>query len=198
MQLVNKFKSKHNANSSKKEKTDKPANGGGKAQKIIESGRMEVKKPQWNRCHSRYESRNEVSMRYLIDTNIFLFHAFDDHLLDENVRYIIDNYENSISLSSESVKEVIHLFQTKKIKTKKWKSYHDIFNSIEEFGFTIKYVSKEHLLTFDSLDSVENHNDPSDRLIIAQAITEKLPLVSSDRKFEHYRKQKLNFIYNKI
>ncbi|MDR3093406.1 MAG: type II toxin-antitoxin system VapC family toxin [Bacteroidales bacterium] len=137
-------------------------------------------------------------MRYLIDTNIFLFHASNDHSLDEDVRSILDNYENSIYLSSESVKEVIHLFQTKKIKTKRWKSYYDIFNTIEEWNITIKYVSKEHLLTFASLDSVENHNDPSDRLIIAQAITEKLPLVSSDRKFEHYRKQKLNFIYNKI
>jgi PIN domain nuclease of toxin-antitoxin system len=137
-------------------------------------------------------------MRYLIDTNIFLFHLSNDHLLDENVRHIIDNYENSIYISSESIKEIIHLFQTKKIKTKSWKTYSDIFNSLDEFGFTIKYVNKEHLQTFASLERVENHSDPSDRLIIAQAITEKLPLISSDRKFEHYRKQKLNFIYNKI
>jgi PIN domain nuclease of toxin-antitoxin system len=33
-------------------------------------------------------------------------------------------------------------------------------------------------------------------MIIAQAITEGLPLVSSDRKFEHYRKQSLDFIFN--
>jgi PIN domain nuclease of toxin-antitoxin system len=51
--------------------------------------------------------------------------------------------------------------------------------------------------TLASLNRVENHNDPNDRLIIAQAITEKLPLISSDRKFEHYRKQNLQFIYNR-
>jgi PIN domain nuclease of toxin-antitoxin system len=90
------------------------------------------------------------------------------------------------------------LFQTQKIKTKRWKSYHDIFTSIDEWNITIKYVTKEHLLTFAALDRVERHNDPNDRLIIAQAITEKLPLISSGRKFEHYRKQKLDFIYNKI
>ncbi|MDR3094502.1 MAG: type II toxin-antitoxin system VapC family toxin [Bacteroidales bacterium] len=136
-------------------------------------------------------------MRYLIDTNVFLFYVFSNKL-DDSVRQILENYENSIYLSSESVKEVIHLFQREKIKTKRWKRSADIFTSIDEWNITIKYVSKEHLQTFASLDSVENHNDPSDRLIIAQAITEKLPLISSDRKFEHYRRQKLNFIYNKI
>ncbi|HBK32640.1 MAG TPA: PIN domain nuclease, partial [Porphyromonadaceae bacterium] len=41
------------------------------------------------------------------------------------------------------------------------------------------------------------HNDPADRLIIAQAITEKMPLISSDHKFELYREYHLDFIYNK-
>ncbi|GHT25192.1 twitching motility protein PilT [Bacteroidia bacterium] len=135
-------------------------------------------------------------MRYLIDTNIFLFYAFSNHLLDDAVRQIIENYENSIYISSESVKEVIHLLQSGKIKTKMWKSANDIFENIENVSHcTIKYVNEQHLRTFAALDRVENHNDPSDRLIIAQAITKKLPLISSDRKFEHYRKQKLNFIY---
>jgi PIN domain nuclease of toxin-antitoxin system len=117
--------------------------------------------------------------------------------LSKEVRNILENCENTVYISSESVKEIIHLFQTEKIKAKKWKTYHDIFSAIEELN-VIKYVTKEHLLTFAALDRVERHNDPSDRLIIAQAITEKLPPISSDRKFEHYRKQKLNFIYNKI
>ncbi|GHT23029.1 twitching motility protein PilT [Bacteroidia bacterium] len=138
-------------------------------------------------------------MRYLIDTNIFLFYVSDSAYLDKDVRNILENYENGIYISSESVKEVIHLLQSGKIKTKMWKSANDIFETIENVShFTIKYVNEQHLRTFAALDRVENHNDPSDRLIIAQAITEKLPLISSDRKFEHYRKQKLNFIYNKI
>ncbi|MDR0835908.1 MAG: type II toxin-antitoxin system VapC family toxin [Tannerella sp.] len=131
--------------------------------------------------------------------SIFLFYVSDSAYLDKDVRSILENYENGIYLSSESVKEVIHLLQNGKIKTKMWKSANDIFETIEDVShFTIKYVDEQHLRTLASLERVENHNDPSDRLIIAQAITEKLPLISSDRKFEHYRKQKLNFIYNKI
>jgi PIN domain nuclease of toxin-antitoxin system len=137
-------------------------------------------------------------MRYLIDTNVFLFYASDSLFLDRKVCRILEDYENIVYVSSESIKEAIHLFQTGRIKTKKWKTAHDIFDFIEtELGFIVNYVKKEHLLTFASLERVENHNDPSDRLIIAQAITEKIPLISSDNKFEYYRKQNLNFIYNK-
>jgi PIN domain nuclease of toxin-antitoxin system len=137
-------------------------------------------------------------MRYLIDTNIFIYVSIEPSLLSLDVSSILGDYSNLIYISSESVKELIHLFQTGKIQNGKWKTPNDIINVIEsEYNIAIKYTKKEHLMTFASLDRVENHNDPSDRLIIAQAITEKLPLISSDRKFEHYRKQKLQFIYNK-
>jgi PIN domain nuclease of toxin-antitoxin system len=137
-------------------------------------------------------------MRYLIDTNIFVYINSDPSQLSREVRRILEDYESVLYLSSESVREILHLFQNGKIRSKKWKSAHDIFSCIEkEWNITISYVKKEHLLTLAHLDVVSNHNDPNDRLIIAQAITEKIPLISSDRKFEHYRKQKLNFIYNK-
>jgi PIN domain nuclease of toxin-antitoxin system len=137
-------------------------------------------------------------MRYLIDTNIFLFYASSDfHLLDRDVLYLLENYENRIYVSSESVKEAIHLFQNSRIRPKWWKSPEDVFRYIEDqLCISIKYVKEEHLRTLANLDLVPGHNDPTDRMIIAQAITEGLPLVSSDRKFEHYRKQSLDFIFN--
>jgi PIN domain nuclease of toxin-antitoxin system len=120
------------------------------------------------------------------------------HLLSNNVMHLLEDYSNLLYISSESVKELIHLFQTGKITHKKWETPDDMIYSIEnDWNVTIKYIKKEHLLTLASLNRVDNHNDPNDRLIIAQAITEKLPLISSDRKFEHYRKQKLQLIYNK-
>ena len=44
---------------------------------------------------------------------------------------------------------------------------------------------------------VEGHNDPNDRLIISQAITEKIPLISSDTKFPKYVKFGLDLIPNR-
>ncbi|MDR2908110.1 MAG: type II toxin-antitoxin system VapC family toxin [Bacteroidales bacterium] len=136
-------------------------------------------------------------MRYLIDTNILLYILENDNLSKE-VYDIVWDYENSIYISSESIKELIHLFHIGKIRPHKLKNVQDIFYTIEhELGYFINYVKKEHLQTMARLDLAPAHNDPSDHLIIAQAITEKIPLISSDRKFEAYRKQKLNFIYNK-
>lgn len=43
----------------------------------------------------------------------------------------------------------------------------------------------------------QDHKDPSDHIIISHAITEHLPLISSDTRFGHYRTQGLDFIYNR-
>ncbi len=90
------------------------------------------------------------------------------------------------------------LFQNGRVKTKKWKTARDVFGFVEEeLGFHIDYIQREHLYTFAGMGTVPTHNDPTDRMIIAQAITEKIPLISSDHKFGLYRKYHLNFIYNK-
>ena len=49
----------------------------------------------------------------------------------------------------------------------------------------------------DDVEAAAKHTDTSDHLIIAHAITEHLPLISSDGKFDFYCKQGLNFIFNK-
>jgi PIN domain nuclease of toxin-antitoxin system len=41
------------------------------------------------------------------------------------------------------------------------------------------------------------HRDMNDHAIISQAISDKIPLISSDMKFHDYTKQGLNFVYNK-
>ena len=134
-------------------------------------------------------------MRYLIDTNVFIRFVIDKYDVSNEIQNIFSGYENIIYISSESIKEFIHLIQNGKIKSLKNVKYFDVFNFIEDdLGFNIKYVSKEHLNTLFKLETVEGHNDPNDRLIIAQAITEKMPLISSDRKFPMYRKHGLDFI----
>ena len=88
---------------------------------------------------------------------------------------------------------IIHLCQNNRIKIKT----NNIVDFIEnQQGFIIKHVTNQHLNELEQIPAVSNHNDPSDRIIIAQAINEKLPLISSDRKFELYRKYGLDFIYN--
>ena len=42
----------------------------------------------------------------------------------------------------------------------------------------------------------QGHKDPSDHVIIAHAITEHLPLISSDTRFGFYRSQGLDLVFN--
>jgi len=135
-------------------------------------------------------------MRYLIDTNVFI-RIIKDYDISENTKNILEDYENTIYVSSESIKEFVHLVQNKKIKLPKGQMLFDIFDLIEnKLGFEIKYITKEHLIVLTKLELVENHNDPSDRLIISQALTEKITLISSDKKFPKYRKQGLDLIFS--
>jgi PIN domain nuclease of toxin-antitoxin system len=138
-------------------------------------------------------------MRYLIDTNIFLYSTTDVDILNKNVRQILDDYHNILFISTESVKELILFYRWQKNKTKFWKNETEMVLSIEsEYGMKILPVKKEHLLTYASLSTNEaqNHSDPSDHIIISQAITEHMPLISSDRKFHFYTDQQLDFVYN--
>jgi PIN domain nuclease of toxin-antitoxin system len=86
------------------------------------------------------------------------------------------------------------LYKRGKIKTC-WKKIDDVLPDIE-MNFEILPVRKEHLLTYSKLSTPESHNDPNDHIIISQAITDKIALISSDGKFEHYTNQKLDFIFN--
>jgi len=136
--------------------------------------------------------------RYLVDSNIVIYHANDDELLTAEVKDILGNYNNRVYVPSKCVEELICLQQSKRLDVKKWKSADDIFESIlGEMNFEIKYVAEEHLRTLGRLPVFPDHKDPTDKIIIAQAITEKTHLISSDRKFHDYRPFGLKFVFNK-
>ena len=134
-------------------------------------------------------------MRYFFDTNVFIYSLDETFRLKKNVLEIFEDYENQIYVSSESIKEFLHLSQQNRVQVN-YKKTGEIFEYIEKLGYVVKYVKKEHLNTFASLPIVKNHNDPSDRLIISQSITEKIPLISSDTAFPLYRKHGLDLIEN--
>jgi len=137
-------------------------------------------------------------MRYLIDSNILIFYVMDPDELTREVDDILNDHGNRIYIPSRCVEELIHLRQSGKITAKIWKSAEDIVHTItDEFGFDVKTVAKEHLLTLSRLPLLPDHKDPTDRIAIAQAITEKIPLISSDRKFHDYRRYGLDFVFNK-
>lgn len=133
--------------------------------------------------------------RLLVDTNILVYLLTD--MIDEDTKALVQDPESMVHVSSVSVMEFIHLIQTGRIKINKHKDF-DAFRFIEEtWEIRILSTSRDHLKQLERLPVVDGHNDPNDRLIIAQAINERLELVSSDAKFRHYVKFGLNFVQAK-
>lgn len=139
-------------------------------------------------------------MRYLIDTNIFVYLSTDTEYLSKDVATIIQEPDTLLYISVESVRELIVGYRNKGLCSKRWKSVEAMVTSIEkEFYIKILPLKKEHMQTYARLEinEAQGHKDPSDHVIIAHAITEQLPLISSDTRFDFYRNQGLDLIFNK-
>ena len=110
----------------------------------------------------------------------------------------MEDYENEFCISIETIREVILKYKNKKVWTNVWQGAETIVDSIyNELPFTVLDIKKEHLKTYANLlpNEAEDHKDPSDHLIISHAMTNKMPLISRDRKFQFYKNQGLDLIY---
>lgn len=137
-------------------------------------------------------------MRYLIDTNIFVFTVSDKESLSRDVRAILEDYDNTFYLSVESIKELIVAYRNKRLLVKVWKNETDMMKFIKNSHLILLPIKPEHMQTYSEMqiNEAQGHKDPSDHVIIAQAMTEGLTLISSDKRFEFYRAQGLDFVYN--
>lgn len=136
-------------------------------------------------------------MRYLLDTNILVFLLLDQEELCPEVHAIVDDYSNLLYTSSVCVVELLQLYRIGKIE-QVYKTAGDLLRALtNEIYVEILPFEKRHVKTLSKLQVAAGHNDPFDHAIIAHAICDQLILISSDRKFEHYLTQKLDFVFNK-
>ena len=139
-------------------------------------------------------------MRILIDSCIYIHYTVDQSQLSKDVLALLEDYDNTICVSSETPRELIIQFNNGKAVSKYWKSARDMVDAIQrDYFINILPLKEEHMKTYAELElnTAQDHKDPSDHVIIAHAITEHLPLISDDSKFEFYRKQGLDLILNK-
>ena len=138
-------------------------------------------------------------MRLLLDTNIYVYMVSDIELLTSDVYALLEDYENQKFLSMESIKELIIAFRTKKLLSKIWKTEQDLVNHIvNDPSIIIDSIDIPVIRQLANLqiNSQQDHRDPSDQIIISQAIAHRMTLISSDHKFPFYREQGLQLVYN--
>ncbi len=92
-------------------------------------------------------------MRYLIDTNIYVYMASDPDCLSKDVKSIIQDYDTTLCISAESVRELIVGYRNKGLCSKRWKSIDEMVTAIEEeFYVQILPLRKEHMETYARLE----------------------------------------------
>ena len=137
-------------------------------------------------------------MRYYLDTNMLFFllsKQFDE--INYDIRYLCEDFSNTLQTSSIAIKELLLLYRIGKFRSKKYKSETEILTELKEIGVAIVFFNQHHLNSYSSLRIVSGHKDMNDHAIIAQSIADKIPVISSDRKFKEYTTQGLSFVYNK-
>ncbi|MBP3227639.1 MAG: type II toxin-antitoxin system VapC family toxin [Bacteroidaceae bacterium] len=136
-------------------------------------------------------------MRLLLDTNIYVYLLSDKGSLSRDVCACLEDAENIKYLSIVSLQELITAFRTKKLLSNIWKTESEMISfvlndpSVEIDNTDINVI---RTLAALQINEAQAHKDPFDHLIIAQAISHKMTLVSSDTKFSFYRKQGLRLI----
>lgn len=138
-------------------------------------------------------------MRAYLDTNILVYLIVGDKEdLSRDIRALFADSYSLFYTSTVCVKELIHLYRTGRIGgSRSRRSELDLLEELRNLRIEIVSVTEKHLRTFSQLPFHGDHRDPDDRLIIAQAISDRIPLVSSDRKFSLYEDDGLDYIPNR-
>ena len=122
-------------------------------------------------------------MRCLLDTHTFLWFINGDDRLGKRAREVISNIESEVLLSIASLWEIAIKISLGKLELEL------LFPELvqrqliaNEIG--LLPIDPRHLFALTDLPF--HHRDPFDRLIIAQAMSEGIPVLSGDEEFQNY------------
>ena len=119
-------------------------------------------------------------MRVLLDTQVFI-QAYLGENLPKRVLTLIANPETERILSAASIMEIAIKNATGKLQMPE----PQMQQAVLDLRLTVVPFEPRHAYRLFSLPP--HHRDPFDRMIIATALAEKLPLIGGDRLFQHYK-----------
>lgn len=126
-------------------------------------------------------------MKYLLDSHILIWALFADEKLPYDAYAVINDPQNEIYYSAASVWEIG--IKHSKSPGKMPISSRLLAESCETADMFSLPITKEHAIAVASLNRAENtppHNDPFDRILIAQAKTEGMTFLTHDHLLKDY------------
>lgn len=118
-------------------------------------------------------------MSLLLDTHVLLWWLSDDPSLPADAREAIASPENEVVVSAASAWEI-----TIKKAAGRLDAPDDLVEALATDGFETLPITVAHAIAAGALPP--HHADPFDRMLIAQARSDGLTLISIDRRFAQY------------
>ena len=122
-------------------------------------------------------------MNLLLDTHALLWVLGDPERLKAETRRVLADADNAVFVSVVSLWEIV-------VKCRIGKLQADIASITARMAPASKMqllgITPQHLIALNSLPFREQHRDPFDHLIIAQAISEGMTLVTQDQRAALY------------
>ncbi|MDR2486569.1 MAG: type II toxin-antitoxin system VapC family toxin [Clostridiales Family XIII bacterium] len=123
-------------------------------------------------------------MRFLLDTHSILWFLEDSKRLSEQAAVLIENSQaqNSMAVSIASLWEVTIKHSLGKLQFDG--GVANLRAMIDTNGWSVLPIAQSHLESLSSLPFL--HRDPFDRLLVATALSESIPLITVDENIRRY------------
>jgi PIN domain nuclease of toxin-antitoxin system len=132
-------------------------------------------------------------MRYLLDTHAFLWTAARSKKLPQKTRHLIENANNPLFVSSISFWEIATKFRRGRLDLDGLEPI-DFVDKAAAMEIEVIHLEPQEAATVNNL-SEDTHFDPFDRMIIWQAISRGLTLISGDKEFKRFKQDGLKVLW---
>ena len=122
-------------------------------------------------------------MKYLVDTSVLIFSIISKPKLNARALHLLADDSSELFLSAVSSWEIAIKVGTGKLSLPGPPS-EVVTRSMRLMSLRALDISHFHALAVEELP--HHHRDPFDRMLVAQATTEQMVLLTADRVFERY------------
>lgn len=126
-----------------------------------------------------------VEVRVLLDTAVLIYAVESPERLTKRATTVLENGENVLELSAISLSEIAIKRALGMLRL----SADVARQAVADLNIRILPYTADH--AFQLFDLPLHHADPFDRQIIAQALSEKIPILTSNEKFRLYKGLKI-------
>ena len=120
-------------------------------------------------------------MRYLLDTHVLLWWIRDDPKLRADTRRTVTDPDHDIVVSAASIWEAAIKRAVGKLRFET----AVLLDTLRRGGLRVLPITAEHALAAGDLP--RHHDDPFDRMLVAQAMAEGLTLITRDARLRAYQ-----------